>query len=73
MRKPKPSMKRMVPIKAWALVDETGACKPSAYDVVWQTNADAKRLLRIRSSSAFPRHPDAKWRIARVEIREVGA
>ena len=71
MSKPNPSTKKaMKPIKAWAVVDDTGSCKPSTVDVA-HSRARALHIQYVRRNAAFPLHPNAKWRIARVEIREV--
>ena len=67
MSKPNPSTNRIAPVKLWAVVDGSDF---GPFDFT-SSRAQAKDLLNIRQSAAFPRKPTAKWRIARVEIREV--
>lgn len=70
MSKPNPSTNRMKPIKAWAVVDANGIKPLDAFDLE-ATRSRAGHLKHIRETVTFPKHPGAKWRIARVEIREV--
>ena len=66
-----PSTKNaMKPIRAWAVVDAAGGKPLHVFDLS-PSRSKAAHLRHIRETVAFPKYPNAKWRIARVEIREV--
>lgn len=56
--------------KAWAVVDANARRPISSVDLS-PTRATAERWQRIRSSVTRPLYPNAKWRVIRVEIKEV--
>jgi len=55
--------KRMEPVKAWATIDDAGIYEP----YVFHTRSQARADMRQAQANA----DDGKFRIARVEIREI--